>query len=115
MHLAGYIVAYAILLSCAVVCAMKGKFAFAALGIFLPIFGIIGAVRPTKPRYQALARFASSSKPSIEPKYHSDAVDGADTKSRLMMSGPDCDPLSGNSCSALRRVAIRLHTTGPQT
>jgi hypothetical protein len=48
MHLAGYIVTYAILLGCAVVCAMKGKFGFAALGVFLPIFWIVGAVRPAK-------------------------------------------------------------------
>jgi len=48
MHLAGYVVAYAILLGCAVVCALKGKFWFVAFGVLLPIFWIIGSVRPSR-------------------------------------------------------------------
>ncbi|HXW58158.1 MAG TPA: hypothetical protein VEJ23_01640 [Solirubrobacteraceae bacterium] len=49
MTVAGYIVTYAILLGCAVVCFMKGKIGFTALGVLLPIFWIVGAVRPAKP------------------------------------------------------------------
>jgi hypothetical protein len=49
MHLAGYIVASAIGLGCLVLCAMKGKLGFVALGVFLPIFWLVGAVRPAKP------------------------------------------------------------------
>jgi hypothetical protein len=48
MGLAGYIVTYAILLGCAVVCFMKGKIRFTAVGLVLPIFWIVGAVRPAK-------------------------------------------------------------------
>jgi hypothetical protein len=57
MHLAGYIVAYGIVLGCAVICAMKGKFGFVALGVFLPIFWIVGAVRPSKPGSSWASRF----------------------------------------------------------
>jgi lysyl-tRNA synthetase class 2 len=49
MHLAGYIVTYAILLGCGALCAMKGKLWFVALGVLLPILWIVGAVRPAKP------------------------------------------------------------------
>lgn len=56
-HLAGYIVASAIGLGCLVFCAMKGKFGFVALGIFLPIFWVVGAVRPAKPNSLWAIRF----------------------------------------------------------
>jgi hypothetical protein len=59
MHLAGYIVAYAILLGCAVICATKGKIGFVALGVLLPIFWIVGAVRPAKPDSFWTRRFDS--------------------------------------------------------
>jgi hypothetical protein len=49
MSVAGYIVLYVIVLGCAVVCFMKGKVRFTALGFVLPIFWIVGAVRPAKP------------------------------------------------------------------
>jgi hypothetical protein len=49
MHLAGYIVTYGVLLGCAVICGMKGKLGFVALGLVIPIFWIVGAVRPAKP------------------------------------------------------------------
>ncbi len=59
MHLAGYIVASAITLGCLelALCAMKGKSGFVALGVFLPIFWIIGAVRPAKPNSYWASRF----------------------------------------------------------
>jgi hypothetical protein len=49
MGLAGFVVTYAILLGCGVVCFVKGKVRFTALGVLLPIFWIVGAVRPAKP------------------------------------------------------------------
>ncbi len=57
MNLAGYIVTYAILLGCAAICAMKGKLRFVALGILLPIFWIVGAVRPAKSNSFWASRF----------------------------------------------------------
>jgi hypothetical protein len=57
MHIAGYIVASAVGLVCLVLCAMKGKFGFVALGIILPIFWIVGAVRPAKPDSFWASRF----------------------------------------------------------
>lgn len=57
MHLAGYIVASAIGISSLVLCAMKGKFGFVALGVLLPIFWLIGAVRPAKPNSLWASRF----------------------------------------------------------
>jgi hypothetical protein len=49
MHLVGYIVISVVILGCMVVCGMKGKLGFVALGVFLPVLWIIGAVRPAKP------------------------------------------------------------------
>jgi hypothetical protein len=49
MPLGHYIAYYAILLACGLVCAAKGKYRFAAVGIVLPFFWILGAVRPAKP------------------------------------------------------------------
>jgi hypothetical protein len=48
VHLAGYILSSAIVLGCGVICALKGKFWFVAFGVLLPIFWIVGAVRPAK-------------------------------------------------------------------
>jgi hypothetical protein len=39
---------YAILLACGTICAAKGKYRFTAVGIVLPFFWILGAVRPAK-------------------------------------------------------------------
>jgi lysyl-tRNA synthetase class 2 len=61
--LAGYIVIYAILVGCAVVCFMKGKIGFAALGILLPILWIVGAVRPAKPDSAWADRFGDAPTP----------------------------------------------------
>ena len=63
MGVAGYIVTYAILLGCAVVCFMKGKIRFAALGIVLPILWIVGAVRPAKPDSAWAEHFGDASSP----------------------------------------------------
>jgi hypothetical protein len=49
VSLAGYIVLYAVLIGCAATCAIKGKFWFVGFGLVLPIFWIVGAVRPGKP------------------------------------------------------------------
>jgi hypothetical protein len=57
MHLAGYIVAYTIALGCLVLCALKGKRGFVFLGVLLPLFWIIGAVRPAKPGSYWAKRF----------------------------------------------------------
>ena len=57
MHLAGYIVASAIGFGCLALCAMKGKMGFVALGVFLPIFWLVGAVRPAKPNSFWASRF----------------------------------------------------------
>jgi hypothetical protein len=48
MALANILVYYAILLACGVVCAAKGKYRFFAVGVVLPFFWIVGAVRPAK-------------------------------------------------------------------
>jgi hypothetical protein len=47
--LAGYIVTYAILLGCGVICGLKGKYRFLAVGFVFPIFWIVGAVKAAKP------------------------------------------------------------------
>lgn len=57
MHLAGYIVASALVLGCFAICAMKGKLGFVAFGVILPIFWIVGAVRPAKPNSFWARRF----------------------------------------------------------
>jgi hypothetical protein len=49
VSIGAYIVFYVILLGCGVVCFVKGKFVFTVLGVLLPIFWIVGAVRPAKP------------------------------------------------------------------
>jgi hypothetical protein len=61
MHLAGYIVASATGLGCLVLCAMKGKLGFVALGVLLPIFWIVGAIRPAKPNSFWASRFYDDS------------------------------------------------------
>ena len=59
MSLAGYIVASAILLGCGVVCALKGKFRFVALGLFIQVFWIVGAIRPAKQGSAWAVRFGA--------------------------------------------------------
>lgn len=49
LPLANYIAYYAGFLVCGVICASKGKFWFAALGVVVPLFWIVGAVRPARP------------------------------------------------------------------
>jgi hypothetical protein len=49
MHLANYIVFYAILFGCGVASAVKGHYVLAAFGVVLPIMWIVGAVKTAKP------------------------------------------------------------------
>ena len=44
-----FVVMAAIVLSAVVVCALKGKYVFAILGLVFGIFAIVGAIRLAKP------------------------------------------------------------------
>lgn len=49
MEVIAYVIAVLISLFWVIICALKGKFWFAAIGVFIPIFAIVGAIRLAKP------------------------------------------------------------------